>query len=190
MHPLDLSVPTNQQGRLSFYHRLTQTGLGLPTHRLNRKMSDVTVQDDQGRSTSQTTDQHYQVANLQSGPPSPSVTRRVSYAPQSSQQVESYAPFIESVSQAVKNSGPMQLPENMTTDDFSRAVAVATVSALRHQQAYSHSPARLRASGVDGHEEGGHGGHDAPNWSRTTSASILLACTALYAAIAGEKLVL
>jgi Ca2+:H+ antiporter len=35
------------------------------------------------------------------------------------------------------------------------------------------------------HEGGGeHGGHDAPSWSRTTSASVLLFCTALYAVIA------
>ncbi|KNZ73040.1 Low affinity vacuolar monovalent cation/H(+) antiporter [Termitomyces sp. J132] len=33
------------------------------------------------------------------------------------------------------------------------------------------------------HPAGGHG-HDAPSWSRTTSASVLLACTALYAIIA------
>lgn len=33
-------------------------------------------------------------------------------------------------------------------------------------------------------DEGGHGGHDAPSWSRTTSASVLLACTAFYALIA------
>ena len=63
-----------------------------------------------------------------------------------------------------------------------RAVAVATVSALRHQN-QARSPARLRTSG--GEMDAGHGGHDAPSWSRTTSASVLLACTALYAAIAG-----
>ncbi|KDQ25351.1 hypothetical protein PLEOSDRAFT_40690 [Pleurotus ostreatus PC15] len=34
------------------------------------------------------------------------------------------------------------------------------------------------------HNRFGHGGHDAPAWSRTTSASVLLACTALYAIIA------
>jgi len=90
----------------------------------------------------------------------------------------------------VKNTGMqrMQLPENITTDDFTRAVAVATVSALRHQQAHAHSPARLRGSGLgatDGHDDSSdHGGHDAPSWSRTTSASVLLACTALYAVIA------
>ena len=75
----------------------------------------------------------------------------------------------------------------MTTDDFTRAVAVATVSALRHQQqAHSHSPGRVRsAAEPDSTGAGGHGGHDAPSWSRTTSASVLLGCTALYAVIAG-----
>ena len=72
----------------------------------------------------------------------------------------------------------------MTTDDFTRAVAVATVSALRHQQVHGQGSAKLR---VSEHEAGGHGGHEAPSWSRTTSASVLLACTALYAIIAGKS---
>ena len=77
----------------------------------------------------------------------------------------------------------MQLPQSMTTDDFTRAVAVATVSALRHQQTHDQSPARVRTSGP---EHDAPGGHDAPSWSRTTSASVLLACTFLYALIAGK----
>lgn len=94
---------------------------------------------------------------------------------------------MESVDHAIKNTGipPMQLPENMTTDDFTRAVAVATVSALRHQQT-SNSPARVRTSGAEGEVDGGgHGGHDAPSWTRFFSAAVLLGCTALYAIIAG-----
>ena len=82
-------------------------------------------------------------------------------------------------------------PENVAPDDFTRAVAVATVSALRHQQAQEHSPTRLRGiavGGLDGHDYGGDAaGHDAPSWSRTTSASVLLSCTALYALIAGKQ---
>lgn len=82
----------------------------------------------------------------------------------------------------------MHLPENMTTDEFTRAVAVATVSALRHQNTHAQSPARARTSGISGDTETeiGHGGHDAPSWTRTTSAAVLLACTALYAIIAGK----
>lgn len=91
---------------------------------------------------------------------------------------------MESVDLAIKNT---QLPESMTKDDFTRAVAVATVSALRHQQSQSVSPGRFRAS-VAGDTDagvGGHGAHEAPEWSRMTSAAVLLACTALYAVIAG-----
>ncbi|EAU85949.2 hypothetical protein CC1G_02972 [Coprinopsis cinerea okayama7 len=109
-----------------------------------------------------------------SGPSySPTFPRRVAYAP----------PVMESVDLAVKNAdlANIQLPPAMTTDDFTRAVAVATVSALRHQQTHA-STGKLRASVGD--EAGGHGGHDAPSWSRTASASVLLACTALYALIA------
>lgn len=189
---------------MSIYNRLLQSGLtsSLPTHRLGRKASDLATTDNDQRqdfpSRSQTpVPRDQQLASglqvppsLQSQPPSPSLTRRFQQSP--SNPPGSYTPFFESVNHAVKSSGmqPMQFPENLTTDDFTRAVAVATVSALRHQQAYSHSPARARGSALGAGEiqedSSGHGGHDAPSWSRTTSASVLLACTALYAAIAGD----
>ncbi|KAI5995984.1 hypothetical protein F5J12DRAFT_896333 [Pisolithus orientalis] len=60
------------------------------------------------------------------------------------------------------------------------------VSALRHQQAVqAQSPARVKlAAGHDVEGASGPAGHEAPEWSRTTSAGVLLACTALYAVIA------
>jgi Ca2+:H+ antiporter len=94
----------------------------------------------------------------------------------------SLVPILESVDHALKDTGlkPAQLPP----DDFTRAVAVATVSALRHQQVHAR---RVRNAQLGGDEEdpAGHGGHDAPSWSRAVSASVLLGCTALYAIIAG-----
>lgn len=124
----------------------------------------------------------------QAGRSSTPSNRRVSIVSQQQQQTNLY-PVLESVDHAVKNTDlqNIQLPESMTTDDFTRVVAAATVSALRHQQqAHSHSPGRVRLA-VE-HESigaGGHGGHEAPSWSRMTSASVLLGCTALYAVIAG-----
>lgn len=110
-----------------------------------------------------------------------------------------YTPLLESVDQAVKSQGltAQPLPPNFTTDDFTRAVAVATVSALRHQGVggAAVSPVRMRGSGPvggmggaehDGGTGGGHGGHEAPSWSRMFSASVLLGCTFLYAIIAGK----
>ena len=100
-------------------------------------------------------------------------------------------PILETVDHAVKNHGlqAQPLPPNLTTDDFTRAVAVATVSALRHQQNQAVFPARARAGTVVELEEAGaghsHGGHEGPSWSRGISASVLLACTFLYAIIAG-----
>jgi Ca2+:H+ antiporter len=94
----------------------------------------------------------------------------------------SLGPILESVDHALKDTGlqPAQLP----SDDFTRAVAVATVSALRHQQVHAR---RVRSGQLGGEDEdpAGHGGHDGPSWSRAKSASVLLACTALYAVIAG-----
>ena len=114
---------------------------------------------------------------------SPVFQRKVSYAQ------TNFLPVMESVDHAVKNTDlrNIHLPEQLSTDDFTRAVAVATVSALRHQETHAHSPARVRAAATHEHDAGGHGGHDAPSWSRTVSASVLLICTALYAVIAGKK---
>jgi Ca2+:H+ antiporter len=109
-----------------------------------------------------------------------------------------FTPIIESVDQAVRGTsgepGLLELPRPLTTEDFARAVTVATVSALRHQQAHPMppmSPARgIHRTNTAHHEHdpsGGHGegGHGGPSWSRTTSTSVLLTCTVLYAAIAG-----
>ncbi|KAF8134027.1 hypothetical protein EV363DRAFT_1258711 [Boletus edulis] len=130
--------------------------------------------------TAESTSAQQQVGATRS-PVSPSV-RRVSYAPPPSTH-QHLTPLMESVDLAVKNT---QLPESLSKDDFTRAVAVATVSALRHQQNQSVSPARPRTS-ISGDPDtgvGGHTGHEAPEWSRMTSAAVLLACTALYAIIA------
>ena len=113
----------------------------------------------------------------------PSGLQRVSYPnPPVSPTPGSLVPILESVDHALKDTGlrPGQLP----SDDFTRAVAVATVSALRHQQVQAR---RVRSGQLGGDDEdpAGHGGHDAPSWSRAVSASVLLACTALYAVIAG-----
>lgn len=117
-------------------------------------------------------------------PISPSLARRVSYAPhptpQSAQSQAQYTPLLESVDHAIKSTGALPLPSTMSTDDFTRAVAVATVSALRHQHAHTRA---ARASVVE-EEHGSAHGHEAPEWSRVTSAAVLLSCTALYALIA------
>ena len=114
---------------------------------------------------------------------SPTALRPSSYpnAP-TSPSPGSIVPILESVDHALKDTGlqATQLP----SDDFTRAVAVATVSALRHQQV--HAARRVRVGQLGDEEDAaGHGGHEAPSWSRAVSASVLLACTALYAIIAG-----
>lgn len=61
--------------------------------------------------------------------------------------------------------------------------------ALRRQPSHMHE--REVSKGGEAAEDqggGGHGGHDAPNWSRSKSYSVLFGCTVLYAIIAGEKL--
>ncbi|KAF7297742.1 hypothetical protein MKEN_01397800 [Mycena kentingensis (nom. inval.)] len=173
LNPLEL--PVHNQRPMSLYHRLVPPATG---DRLKHKSSRS--------ERSQTPVPHTGSHSINTVPASPTVPRRVSYAP------PGFSPVLESVDHAVKGVQGLQpmmaLPDTMSSDDFTRAVAVATVSALRHQQMNaSASPARARVSGgehVDAGHGGGHGGHEAPSWSRTTSASVLLICTALYAAIA------
>ncbi|KAG8774996.1 hypothetical protein FRC16_004950 [Serendipita sp. 398] len=139
-------------------------------------------------------------------PPSPTITRRSGATLPSG---VGYTPIIEQVKQATRaavepgvdghgpggGGGVEPGRVNLTADEWSTAMAVAAVSALRQGTAVVDAAgpsARLRASGnvsgvYDPHQVGGgggHGGHDAPSWSRATSASVLLSCTLLYAIIA------
>ncbi|EIN12705.1 hypothetical protein PUNSTDRAFT_82032, partial [Punctularia strigosozonata HHB-11173 SS5] len=188
LHPLD--IPSN---RLSLYHKL------LPPRpaggSLRRKPSNLSA-NGISRSETPVPRNHdglqpadAMAANPHSStvpPTTPGAQRRVSYAvPPATQPAVGYTPLLESVNHAIKDTAmqPMELPPHMTTDDFTRAIAVATVSALRDQH-HTLPGARARVSGAEAEEAGGHGGHDAPSWSRATSASVLLACTALYAIIA------
>ena len=192
---MEMPSPPNVPNRTSIYHRL------LPGHSkgsLHRKPSNITAQTEiAAPSRSETpvprvveppaSDVTPTQTNVHSSmPASPPLQRRISYANPPVVNTQGFSPILETVDHAIKDSGiqPLQLPGSMSTDDFTRAVAVATVSALRHQQHQARSPARVRsAAEIDA--GGAHGGHDAPSWSRTTSASVLLACTALYAIIAG-----
>jgi Ca2+:H+ antiporter len=112
----------------------------------------------------------------------PSTLRHASFSnPPASPTPGSLVPILESVDHALKDTGLQ--PAEVPPDDFTRAVAVATVSALRHQQQARH--VRSVQLGGDDEDPSGHGGHEAPAWSRAVSASVLLACTAMYAVIAG-----
>lgn len=109
----------------------------------------------------------------------------------------SLTPFVESiVRKDVKDMPHLDLNDpTIGHDYFTKAVTAATVSALRHQQVLSSAAAskvRPHSTGVAAmpvhHENDQHaGGHEGPSWDRKTSASVLLACTFLYAIIAGAS---
>ncbi|KAF8517407.1 hypothetical protein BU17DRAFT_91863 [Hysterangium stoloniferum] len=198
MHPLDIgtvNMPT-ASGRTSLYNRLAQANLTgtLPIHRLQRKPSQATMTGYPAPiSPIATTFNPASVppntvnSTTHTRPVSPVQTRSMSVSLPNPMASVAFTPVLESVDHAVKSHGldKQALPTPLTTDDFTRAVAVATVSALRHQQTHAASPARVRISGAGEQEDaGGHGGHDAPSWSRGVSASVLLSCTFLYAIIA------
>lgn len=199
----------NPAGRMSLYNKIVNAQLSqtLPTHRpLRRERSNATMtgsgtlppqQNRPGKDVTQPTQEPYlrtvPPTPAGTGPPSPVLTRKVGQTPQRPDSVAagpgqsarppSFAPYFDTYpgpgAGRDMNIPNMQLPGNLTADDFTRAVAVATVSALRHQQ---EQPQRQLQRVV---EEEAHAGHDAPSWSRTMSASVLLGCTLLYAIIAG-----
>ncbi|PPQ66627.1 hypothetical protein CVT26_009388 [Gymnopilus dilepis] len=183
-HPQQLLQPMElPTHRMSIYNKLLHpSGTSTQKTTLNRKPSAANNLSSNAPSRTETPLPPRE-ASMSTAPThpgrasatSPTFQRRVSYAVG---QQPSYVPVLESVDHAVKNSD-LKLSEPMTTDDFTRAVAVATVSALRHQQTHNQA-ARVRSAAA----EEAHAGHDAPSWSRTVSASVLLSCTALYAIIA------
>lgn len=193
LHPVEVPLPPSA-GRLSLYQKLipgvSQTANGKGPS-LRHKASNLTGES-QPTSRSQTpTPRAPDVqAGTSSQPQSATAVqsgsgRRISYAiPPVAQIQGGITPLLESVDHAIKDPAlqPLNLSGELSRDDFTRAVAVATVSALRHQQTHS---SKVRASAITEADDGANGGHDAPSWSRTTSASVLLACTALYAMIAG-----
>ncbi|GAA6020553.1 hypothetical protein JCM10207_008666 [Rhodosporidiobolus poonsookiae] len=83
---------------------------------------------------------------------------------------------------------PIQLPPGMTADEFSRAFEAVTagrgVTPLRRAPSHAREISARNDKEEDGGHGGGEGGHDAPNWSRMKSATVLMACTVLYAVIA------
>lgn len=190
MQPVDLPLSTG-----SLRSGATIRPGILPIHQktLNRKLSAATLTGILSGGTPAPQGGN-QTSNAGGPSSSPSQTKRIAYGlsqgpqqpvpPPTSLYVPHGAmtPVMESVQHTMNNNQLLQ-PTELATDDFTRAVAVATVSALRHQQGHR------RAVEAAAHEEaaGGHGGHDAPSWSRTVSASVLLGCTALYAIIAGKS---
>ncbi|KAH9912622.1 uncharacterized protein BXZ73DRAFT_107352 [Epithele typhae] len=181
LQPEQIHAPTSN--RMSLYHKLIP---GAHKTSLHHKPSMMTVEESSMSRSETPVPRIHEPVSPQLATASPA-NRHISYVTPPAAHGPNYTPILESVDHAIKDAGlqPLQLPGNLSPDDFTRAVAVATVSALRHQQNHSQSPARLRSSGAEMDTGGGgHGGHDAPSWSRTTSASVLLACTALYAIIA------
>lgn len=106
---------------------------------------------------------------------------------------------------AIKVPGLSQVDNNVLVREVAEIAATAATIASRDR--YAHKPSTTgvatprphgasRASHLPDVEEdaatagattahaGGHGGHDAPNWSRTKSTVILLGATVLYAIIA------
>ncbi|KAK0564966.1 hypothetical protein OC861_004010 [Tilletia horrida] len=122
--------------------------------------------------------------------------------------VNSRSGVLDSRRSASEALPPLRLPENISQEEYARAVAI-TASAFHnamqeHSRITSGQPGSARAAAhpnqavprsvaaerhlskaePDAAEDGEHGGHDAPSWSRATSVSVLLGCTVLYAIIA------
>lgn len=102
--------------------------------------------------------------------------------------------------------GPLRLPEQFSQEEYDRAVALTASAFHNVLQQQQHEQGTHAFTGERGHlrqppgagnhpkhvsmledaaeEAEGHGGHDAPSWSRGISLTVLLSCTVLYAIIA------
>ena len=106
-----------------------------------------------------------------------------------------WTPFLEAAASHNSTFEPMQLPPTMTAVDFQHAVQAVAVNAMQsehnrrssqpHTAQHHPSYAKIPVQEALAYDTG-EGGHDAPAWTRETSASVLLACTFLYAIIAGS----
>jgi Ca2+:H+ antiporter len=183
------------QNRFSRYYRLIYPGHVQRDTLLDRKASTVTnLSNDSQTPVARPHDnapnagvpqKHSNFPSAVQGQrASPSIECRVSYADRLQSQM-AYITLLEPVDHAVSPAA-LELPDDTHPDEVTRTVAVGA----SRQPAPPSSPVRMRVSGITstGTSDGahGHGGHDAPSWSHFASASVLLACTTLYAAIAGE----
>ena len=195
-NPQQLLHP-HESGRMSLYNKIVPPSNLIPgvskpgpqdsnSNTVRLKPSSATTDavgpSSHGAATTQSVDVSAEHSGGASSSTQSALGRTFPPHPPASPTPGSLVPIMESVDHALKDTGlqPGQLPP----DDFTRAVAVATVSALRHQQVQAR---RVRSGQLGAEEEdpAGHAGHDGPSWSRAVSASVLLACTALYAIIAG-----
>lgn len=93
------------------------------------------------------------------------------------------------------SSRPTSRMSRMSTEDnvhlvrnVAEVAAAAAVTAVREQE-HGRRRAQVPTTAIDdeipfGVDAASHGGHDAPNWSRTKSSVILIGATVLYAIIA------
>ncbi|GAA5873257.1 hypothetical protein JCM8547_008615 [Rhodosporidiobolus lusitaniae] len=95
------------------------------------------------------------------------------------------------------STAPYQLPHGMTADEFNRVYQFQLAAAQRpvpnlaaRAPSHAREASAQQAAKKEVAEEDGHGGHDAPNWSRAKSATVLMACTVLYAIIAVVDVIL
>jgi Ca2+:H+ antiporter len=96
---------------------------------------------------------------------------------QSQQQVQPAAPGTQQ---------PQGLPRSFSAgNNLSLGHMSTPTPTLRRQASHMHNREISKGETAEDSGGGGHGGHDAPNWSRFKSYSVLFGCTVLYAIIAG-----
>ena len=89
----------------------------------------------------------------------------------------------------------VQVPSSLAGEEFSRAIVAETsdyrpTSITQDMQSNPDIPGSIAGGPTSatqtasGDHQTGGSGHEAPEWSRTTSSTVLLTCTLLYAAIA------
>lgn len=129
------------------------------------------------------------LANRSSEPPPlelPEAFSQEDYAKAMALTASAFQTAIQQHQQAQQATGQQQIQRPASTNVGSRVSVQPHGSHHQHPQGAPNAALPRGVSVVETEHEagGGHGGHDAPSWSRGVSLTVLLSCTVLYAIIA------
>lgn len=179
-------MPVNQANpRNSVYRRLLPAGIAqqlLPGSQRHTSGQSQTVRSNQSRSAGErrADDREWSAGSGQPPPPL-QLPETMSAEEYERNYGPSGPPNHARQTGSVTSQGQIRRLSYLTSTDHTRQGSHLLHHA--HQASQPHGHASQPPGAVES-AEGGHGGHDAPSWTRTTSLIVLISCTVLYAIIA------
>ncbi|CAO1633021.1 unnamed protein product [Sympodiomycopsis kandeliae] len=181
--PNTISIPSAQ--RASIYQRILPASVVhqlLPTSALRPQSQGAFSNPGEGDRTS--TRQEAPESNAREPPPLrlPEPFSQQEYAQAMALTASAFQTAMQQEQQKQQEPGVQHSRLSVNSQPGSANAAMPRV----RQSSQLVAPDARRSSVMDhgGDDAGGHGGHDAPSWSRGVSLTVLISCTVLYAIIA------